>query len=206
MIAALPAPNVSGFSNNYASFPRATLTDDKGDGRLDYILKHEDRDLRTLQRSQGRHRRCHSIPGDAGDGGNGTIHAYNRQIAAGITHSFSPEFNARCARRLHVDAWRQNAVSRGKTEHQCRRGYSRPAHRQGRDSPPEQRECQELQHVWSADLKPAVPESVRHQSEDQLLVDQEPPQHEVWLGVSRHQYRGRRLQSGLWRRDLQPGI
>ena len=30
-----------------------------------------------------------SMPGDAGDGGNGTIHAYNRQIAAGVTHSFT---------------------------------------------------------------------------------------------------------------------
>jgi hypothetical protein len=90
VIAALPAPNVSGFSNNYASFPRATLTDDKGDGRLDYILSTKTAIFGRYSDHKGDIVDATSIPGDAGDGGNGTIHAYNRQIAAGITHSFSP--------------------------------------------------------------------------------------------------------------------
>ena len=77
------------------------------------------------------------IPGDAGDGGNGTIHAYNRQIAAGVTAFIQSKLNTGCARWLHVDTWRQSTLSRGKTEHQCGRGNSRPAHRQDRDSPPE---------------------------------------------------------------------
>jgi hypothetical protein len=90
VIAALPAPNVAGFSNNFASFPRATLTDDKGDGRLDYILSTKTAIFGRYSDHKGDIVDATSIPGDAGDGGNGTIHAYNRQIAAGITHSFSP--------------------------------------------------------------------------------------------------------------------
>ena len=90
VIAALPEPNVSGFTNNYASFPRATLTDNKGDGRLDWVLSTRTAVFGRYSDHKGDIVDATSIPGDAGDGGNGTIHAYNRQIAAGITHSFSP--------------------------------------------------------------------------------------------------------------------
>ena len=90
VINALPSPNVPGFSNNYVSFPRATLTDDKGDGRLDYILSTKTTIFGRYSDHKGDIVDATSIPGDAGDGGNGTIHAYNRQIAAGITHAFGP--------------------------------------------------------------------------------------------------------------------
>ena len=90
VIAALPAPNVAGFSNNYVSFPKATLTDDKGDGRIDYILSNKTAIFGRYSDHKGDIVDATSIPGDAGDGGNGTIHAYNRQVAAGITHTFSP--------------------------------------------------------------------------------------------------------------------
>ena len=90
VIAALPEPNVSGFTNNYASFPSATLTDNKGDGRLDWVLSSRTAIFGRYSDHKGDIVDATSIPGDAGDGGNGTIHAYNRQIAAGITHSFSP--------------------------------------------------------------------------------------------------------------------
>jgi len=90
VINALPAPNVAGFSNNYVSFPKATLTDDKGDGRLDYIWSTKTALFGRYSDHKGDIVDATSIPGDAGDGGNGTIHAYNRQIAAGITHTFSP--------------------------------------------------------------------------------------------------------------------
>ena len=87
---ALPSPNVSGFSNNYASFPRATLTDNKGDGRIDYIMNAKTAIFGRFSDHKGDIVDATSIPGDAGDGGNGTIHAYNQQVAAGVTHSFSP--------------------------------------------------------------------------------------------------------------------
>ena len=90
VINALPSPNVPGFSNNYVSFPRATLTDNKGDGRLDYILSTKTTIFGRYSDHKGDIVDATTIPGDAGDGGNGTIHAYNRQIAAGITHAFGP--------------------------------------------------------------------------------------------------------------------
>jgi hypothetical protein len=89
VINALPSPNVSGFSNNYVSFPRATLTDNKGDGRLDYIWSTKTTIFGRYSDHKGDIVDATSIPGDAGDGGNGNIHAYNRQIAAGITHAFN---------------------------------------------------------------------------------------------------------------------
>jgi hypothetical protein len=89
VMAALPSPNVSGFSNNYSSFPRATLTDDKGDGRLDFIKSEKTTIFGRYSDHQGNIVDATSVPGEAGDGGNGTIHAYNRQIAAGVTHAFS---------------------------------------------------------------------------------------------------------------------
>ena len=90
VINALPAPNVADFSNNYVSFPRATLTDNKGDGRLDYIVSTKTTVFGRYSDHKGDIVDAATIPGDAGDGGNGTIHAYNRQIAAGITHAFGP--------------------------------------------------------------------------------------------------------------------
>ncbi len=90
VIAALPTANVPGFSNNYVSFPRATLTDDKGDGRVDWVVSTKTAVFGRYSEHKGNIVDATSIPGDAGDGGNGTIHAYNRQVAAGLTHTFNP--------------------------------------------------------------------------------------------------------------------
>lgn len=91
VIAALPAPNVpNSFSNNYASLPKASLVDDKGDGRLDYFLSPKTTIFGRYSDHQGNIVDASSIPGLAGGGGNGTIHVYNRQIASGVTHSFRP--------------------------------------------------------------------------------------------------------------------
>lgn len=89
VIGALPSPNVTGFSNNYASFPKATLTDDKGDGRVDFALSPKTTLFGRYSDHQGNIVDASSIPGQAGGGGNGTIHAYNRQIAAGVTRTLS---------------------------------------------------------------------------------------------------------------------
>lgn len=95
VMAALPAPNVpittasGAYSNNYASFPKASLVDDKGDGRVDYYLSPRTTMFGRYSDHQGNIVDASSIPGEAGGGGNGTIHAYNRQIASGVTHSFT---------------------------------------------------------------------------------------------------------------------
>ena len=91
VFAALPAPNVPGATgNNYASFPKASLTDDKGDGRIDLILNPRTTAFGRYSDHQGNIVDVTSIPGlDGGSAGNGTLHAYNRQIVGGITRSYT---------------------------------------------------------------------------------------------------------------------
>lgn len=90
VIAALPAPNVpNSFSNNYASLPKASLIDNKGDGRIDYYRSSRTTMFGRFSNHHGDIVDASSIPGLAGGGGNGTIHAYNKQLAAGITHGFT---------------------------------------------------------------------------------------------------------------------
>lgn len=90
VIKALPAPNAPGFTNNYVSFPKASLADDKGDGRIDIFLNPATTLFGRYSDHQANIVDASSIPGDAGGGGNGNIYIYNRQIAAGVTHAFSP--------------------------------------------------------------------------------------------------------------------
>jgi Carboxypeptidase regulatory-like domain/TonB-dependent Receptor Plug Domain/TonB dependent receptor len=90
VIAALPSPNVpNSFSNNYASLPKASLTDNKGDGRVDYYFSPKTTIFGRVSNHHGDIVDASSIPGQAGGGGNGTIHAYNKQIVGGITHTFN---------------------------------------------------------------------------------------------------------------------
>lgn len=89
VINALPGQNVpNAVSNNYATLPKASLTDDKGDGRVDFYLSPKTTLFGRYSDHEGNIVDASSIPGAAGGGGNGTIHAYNRQIAAGTTHTF----------------------------------------------------------------------------------------------------------------------
>jgi hypothetical protein len=91
VIAALPAPNVpNSFSNNYASFPKASLVDDKGDVRIDAYIGPKTTLFGRFSDHEGNIVDATSIPGAAGgSSSNGQIHAYNQQVAAGVTHSFS---------------------------------------------------------------------------------------------------------------------
>ena len=86
----LPVPNVPGFSNNFASLPKASLVDDKGDGRVDFVLSPKTTAFGRYSDHQGNIVDITAIPGpDGGANGNGTIHADNRQIVGGTTHSFT---------------------------------------------------------------------------------------------------------------------
>lgn len=91
VMAALPPANVSttSFSNNYAGLPKATLTDNKGDGRMDFSWNPSTTVFGRYSQRSGNIVDASTLPGEAGDGGNGTIHAYNRQIAAGVTRTIS---------------------------------------------------------------------------------------------------------------------
>lgn len=95
VMAALPTPNVSTAptayaANNYAAVPEASLVDNKGDGRLDFIWSPSTTIFGRFSDHKGDIVDASTVPGQAGDGGNGSIHAYNQQVAAGITHSFNP--------------------------------------------------------------------------------------------------------------------
>lgn len=91
VIAALPAPNVpNSFSNNYASLPKASLADDKGDVRVDFVVGPKTTGFGRFSDHQGNIVDASSIPGAAGgSSSNGQIHDYNQQVAAGVTHSFT---------------------------------------------------------------------------------------------------------------------
>ena len=64
VINALPAPNIpNSFSNNYASLPKASLIDNKGDGRIDYILNDKTTMFGRFSNHHGDIVDASSIPG-----------------------------------------------------------------------------------------------------------------------------------------------
>ena len=90
VLAALPDPNLPGLSNNYQSLPRASINDDKGDWKIDYIPNQK---LNGFVRYSHREANLYvpgNIPGAAGGNNNGDVHQFNQQLAAGVTYSFSP--------------------------------------------------------------------------------------------------------------------
>ncbi len=94
VIPALPAPNVTtagsaGFSNNLVNVPKANFADNKTDARFDFFLNPR---TTAFFRWSWHHLNivdAEPITGPAGGNGNGTIHDYNKQIAAGYTFLFS---------------------------------------------------------------------------------------------------------------------
>ncbi len=90
VLAALPTPNLPGISNNYQSLPRASINDNKGDWKIDYIPNQK---LTTFARYSHRESNLYvpgNIPGVAGGNNNGNVHQFNQQIAAGTTYNLSP--------------------------------------------------------------------------------------------------------------------
>ena len=75
----------------YASFPKSSLVDDKGDGRVDLVLGPKTTAFGRYSDHEGNIVDITTIPGpDGGSAGNGTLHAYNRQIVGGVTRTVSP--------------------------------------------------------------------------------------------------------------------
>ena len=90
----LPAANVTtsgsaGFSNNLVNVPKADFTDNKTDARFDFFLNPR---TTAFFRWSWHHLNivdAEPITGPAGGNANGTLHDYNKQIAAGYTFLFS---------------------------------------------------------------------------------------------------------------------
>jgi hypothetical protein len=91
VLGALPAANVPGdpFSNNYASLPPDTITDNKGDIRVDATFSQRTTAFARYSQHQGVIDSPPPIQGAAGGDSNGTVKIFNQQIAGGITHLFS---------------------------------------------------------------------------------------------------------------------
>jgi len=90
VIAALPAPNLSGIvSNNYISLPADTIHDDKGDIRVDYTISPKTTMFARYSEHQGNIFSPPVIQGPAGGNSNGFVYIFNQQIAGGVTHSFT---------------------------------------------------------------------------------------------------------------------
>ena len=91
VIAALPAPNVPGapFANNYASLPSDTISDDKGDIRVDQTFNAKTTAFARYSEHSGRILSPPNIQGPAGGNSNGFVTIFNRQIAGGVTRVFN---------------------------------------------------------------------------------------------------------------------
>ena len=84
--AALPAPNIPGAALTAANFqylPASTTTDNKGDGRADYILNQKQNGFFRYSQRAVTYFQPPSFPGAAGGNNNGTLYARTRQLAAG---------------------------------------------------------------------------------------------------------------------------
>jgi len=89
VMAALPSTNVTGFSNNLVGMPKADWTDHKADARFDFFLNPRTTAFFRWSYHHGDIVDAVLFGGDAGGTGNGTIHDYNKQVAAGYTFMFS---------------------------------------------------------------------------------------------------------------------
>lgn len=90
VIPALPTANVpASFSNNLANVPKANFTDNKADARFDFFLSQRQTAFFRWSWHHGDIVDAEPITGIAGGNGNGTIHDYNKQVAAGYTFLFN---------------------------------------------------------------------------------------------------------------------
>lgn len=101
-------PNVAAGGNNFVYAPANTITDDKGDGRIDaYLSPRSTGFVRYSQRSVTFFL-APNIPGLAGGNSNGTLYAYTRQVAGG--YNFTPNPNSTLEARLGL-TWTESGKS-----------------------------------------------------------------------------------------------
>ena len=91
ILGALPNSNAPGspLSNNYVSLPADTISDDKGDVRVDGTFGAKTTAFTRYSQHQGNILSPPTIQGPAGGNSNGYVNIFNQQIAGGITRIFS---------------------------------------------------------------------------------------------------------------------
>ncbi len=87
VLGALPASNVTGnpFTNNYASLPADTITDNKGDIRVDQTFSGKTTAFARYSQHGVTILSPPNIQGPAGGNSNGSVKIFNQQIAGGVT-------------------------------------------------------------------------------------------------------------------------
>jgi hypothetical protein len=91
VLAALPANNASGFSNNYTQLSRSTEEADKGDFRVDYDRSESLKIFGRFSKQRFNIFAAPGIPGPAGGNSSGNEYGYNTQFASGATKVLSPK-------------------------------------------------------------------------------------------------------------------
>lgn len=88
----LPTPNIPGAAltaNNFQYLPATTITDNKGDGRADFILTPNQNGFFRYSQRADQNFQPPPFPGAAGGNSSGTLYAYTRQLAAGYNWTVS---------------------------------------------------------------------------------------------------------------------
>ena len=85
VLSSLPAPNIPGLTNNYASSPSDTIYNDKGDFRYDYFISPKVSAFARYSQFDTRIFSPPSIPGPAGGNANGNVYVQTKQAVAGAT-------------------------------------------------------------------------------------------------------------------------
>jgi TonB dependent receptor len=89
----LPTPNIPGAAltaNNFQYLPAGTITDDKGDGRADFIVPPAQNGFFRYSQRADTNYQPPPFPGLAGGNSSGTLYAYTRQLAAGYNWTVTP--------------------------------------------------------------------------------------------------------------------
>ncbi|HZS54816.1 MAG TPA: TonB-dependent receptor, partial [Bryobacteraceae bacterium] len=90
VLAALPAPNLPGNSNNFQSAPADTTQYDKGDFRYDYFISEKLSLFARYSQSDTSIFNPSPIPGIAGGNSNGNVYIFNKQAVSGATWTINP--------------------------------------------------------------------------------------------------------------------
>ena len=89
----LPLPNITGAAltaANYQYLPAAPTSDDKGDGRVDYVRNERQNGFFRYSQRAVSYVQPPPFPGTAGGNSNGTLYARTRQVAAGYNWTLTP--------------------------------------------------------------------------------------------------------------------
>ena len=91
VLAALPAPNLPGNSNNFESSPADTFNSNKGDFRADYFLSQRLTFFARYSQAETNIFNPDSIPNPVStSNNNGNVHVLNKQAVAGATWTINP--------------------------------------------------------------------------------------------------------------------